>query len=220
MPFTATYMKGRGNYLCLHRFESFREGAKSGHAPAVRRIRAADFSSHHRGMVEADGDRRPRRDRGPARGPSVLGRNRRDIRKLHRHRVPALHRLLRHAHAVARRRVESRRREPSPAVRRRGGPSERVRRSHPGVQLRHRRRSAPARRRGDAVFRRVREHVPVRRAGAGRRASDRDRRRRRERRRSCARRSTARKTGRTISSATWRAAFLRGRSSRPKTGFA
>ena len=28
--FTATYMKGRGNYLCLHRFESFREGAKSG----------------------------------------------------------------------------------------------------------------------------------------------------------------------------------------------
>jgi ATP-dependent DNA helicase DinG len=30
VPFTATYMKGRGNYLCLHRFESFREGAKSG----------------------------------------------------------------------------------------------------------------------------------------------------------------------------------------------
>ena len=29
VPFTATYMKGRGNYLCLHRFESFREGAKS-----------------------------------------------------------------------------------------------------------------------------------------------------------------------------------------------
>ncbi len=25
VPFTATYMKGRGNYLCLHRFESFRE---------------------------------------------------------------------------------------------------------------------------------------------------------------------------------------------------
>jgi ATP-dependent DNA helicase DinG len=28
-PFTATYMKGRGNYLCLHRFESFSEGAKN-----------------------------------------------------------------------------------------------------------------------------------------------------------------------------------------------
>ena len=29
VPFTATYMKGRGNYLCLHRFESFRDGAKT-----------------------------------------------------------------------------------------------------------------------------------------------------------------------------------------------
>jgi ATP-dependent DNA helicase DinG len=27
IPFTATYMKGRGNYLCLHRFESFRASA-------------------------------------------------------------------------------------------------------------------------------------------------------------------------------------------------
>jgi ATP-dependent DNA helicase DinG len=27
VPFTATYMKGRGNYLCLHRFESFRSSA-------------------------------------------------------------------------------------------------------------------------------------------------------------------------------------------------
>jgi len=26
IPFTAAYMKGRGNYLCLHRFESFKEG--------------------------------------------------------------------------------------------------------------------------------------------------------------------------------------------------
>ncbi len=25
IPFTATYMKGRGNYLCLHRFDTFRE---------------------------------------------------------------------------------------------------------------------------------------------------------------------------------------------------
>ena len=32
VPFTATYMKGRGNYLCLHRFESFRETAKTGTA--------------------------------------------------------------------------------------------------------------------------------------------------------------------------------------------
>ncbi len=30
VPFTATYMKGRGNYLCLHRFETFRENATGG----------------------------------------------------------------------------------------------------------------------------------------------------------------------------------------------
>ena len=29
VPFTATYMKGRGNYLCLQRFELFREGART-----------------------------------------------------------------------------------------------------------------------------------------------------------------------------------------------
>lgn len=27
VPFTATYMKGRGNYLCLHRFDAFRDAA-------------------------------------------------------------------------------------------------------------------------------------------------------------------------------------------------
>lgn len=32
IPFTATYMKGRGNYLCLHRFDSFRESANTGTA--------------------------------------------------------------------------------------------------------------------------------------------------------------------------------------------
>ena len=136
------------------------------HAPAVRRIGGADLSADHRRMVEADRDRRPRRDGGPARGPPVLGRDRRDIRKLHRHRVPALHRLLRHAHALARGRVESGRREPPPALRRRRRPAERIRRGHSGVQLRDRRRSASAGRRRDAVFRRVGEQLPVRRAGA------------------------------------------------------
>ena len=29
VPFTATYMKGRGNYLCLHRFESYKEGGSA-----------------------------------------------------------------------------------------------------------------------------------------------------------------------------------------------
>src|SRR5437016_13923123 len=27
VPFTATFMKGRGNYLCLHGFEAFRDGS-------------------------------------------------------------------------------------------------------------------------------------------------------------------------------------------------
>src|SRR5688500_12542591 len=32
VPFTATYMKGRGNYLCLHRFEQFKsEGGAAEH---------------------------------------------------------------------------------------------------------------------------------------------------------------------------------------------
>jgi ATP-dependent DNA helicase DinG len=30
VPFTATYMKGRGNYLCLHRFEALRDSVASG----------------------------------------------------------------------------------------------------------------------------------------------------------------------------------------------
>ena len=30
VPFTATYMKGRGNYLCLHRFDAFRDATNGG----------------------------------------------------------------------------------------------------------------------------------------------------------------------------------------------
>jgi ATP-dependent DNA helicase DinG len=33
VPFTATYMKGRANYLCLHRFEQVRMSAEDGRAP-------------------------------------------------------------------------------------------------------------------------------------------------------------------------------------------
>jgi ATP-dependent DNA helicase DinG len=40
VPFTATYMKGRGNYLCLHRFESLRD------SPAIR-------SRDEAGVIEA-----------------------------------------------------------------------------------------------------------------------------------------------------------------------
>jgi len=34
VPFTATYMKGRGNYLCLHRFAQFRQSTATTSAPA------------------------------------------------------------------------------------------------------------------------------------------------------------------------------------------
>ena len=37
VPFTATLMKGRGNYLCLHRWETYREGVE-GDAPGAGRL--------------------------------------------------------------------------------------------------------------------------------------------------------------------------------------
>src|SRR5687768_2360120 len=37
VPFTATVMKGRSNYLCLHRFEMYRDGVE-GHTSAVGRL--------------------------------------------------------------------------------------------------------------------------------------------------------------------------------------
>ena len=57
VPFTATYMKGRGNYLCLHRFESFRDRREERHArscSANRRRRSFCRSS-------TNGRSRPRR---------------------------------------------------------------------------------------------------------------------------------------------------------------
>ncbi len=38
VSFTATYMKGRGNYLCLHRFDSMRESVPPRHAYHIRVI--------------------------------------------------------------------------------------------------------------------------------------------------------------------------------------
>jgi ATP-dependent DNA helicase DinG len=42
VPFTATCMKGRGNYLCLHRYESFRESSDAAQEPARRWVPAID----------------------------------------------------------------------------------------------------------------------------------------------------------------------------------
>ena len=45
VPFTATYMKGRGNYLCLHRFDAYRESAAGG-APVFEFARAGGSAFH------------------------------------------------------------------------------------------------------------------------------------------------------------------------------
>ena len=79
--------------------------------------------------------------------------NRRHQRKLSRRGLPAIQRLFRDADAPARRRIRRRHRQPPSALRRRRGAPERVRRSHPLLPLRDRRRGAPARGRGHAVFR-------------------------------------------------------------------
>jgi ATP-dependent DNA helicase DinG len=44
VPFTSTYMKGRGNYLCLHRFDAFRDAALSGAAAAGYSPKLEGFS--------------------------------------------------------------------------------------------------------------------------------------------------------------------------------
>ena len=167
IPFTATCMKGRGNYLCLHRFEAFRE------SPALR---SWDETLHVRILerwVTGDRDRRSRRGRGPARGSALLERHRRDDRELHRRGVSALRRLLRRQDAPARGRVRHRHRQSPPAVRRRGGQAEQLRRGDPALQQRHRRRGAPARRRRHAVLRPLGQQLSRRRSRPRRRPRDR-----------------------------------------------
>src|SRR5688500_10136298 len=42
VPFTATLMKGRSNYLCLHRWEMYREGVEGGTSAGGRLIESGD----------------------------------------------------------------------------------------------------------------------------------------------------------------------------------
>ena len=77
VPFTATYMKGRANYLCLHRLDQLNEGG----GPAIARRLPAD----HPRVVGADRHRRSRRARGSAGGSAVLERGVGDRRDLPRH---------------------------------------------------------------------------------------------------------------------------------------
>ena len=127
IPFTATCMKGRGNYLCLHRFEAFRESARH---PLVRRDAA---HPHPRALVAETetGDRAEIEDLPEdlpfwrdiaATSENCLGAE-----------CPQLQRLLRRQDAPARRRIRRRHRQPPPALRRRCRAAERLRRSHPAL---------------------------------------------------------------------------------------
>ena len=164
MPFTATYMKGRANYLCLHRLDQLNEARRPGRSHDVFLPIIRDWSAR-----TDTGDRAELA--GSARGPAVLERGVGDGRNLPRHRVPALRRLLRDA------------------MRQRAAASDVVIVNHhllcadaavrqsaygeviPACTQRDRRRGAPARRRRDAVLRVRRQHLPGRGSRARRRAA-------------------------------------------------
>ena len=187
-------MKGRANYLCLHRLDQLRA------QPAVPH----DFVS-----MMAEWAARPR----PATAPSssdlpedsslwhdvaataetCLGSD-----------CPQYQRVLRHAHAAARRRIRHRHRQSPPALRRRRGAPEHLRRGDSRVPLRGPRRGAPTRGRRDAVLRHRGQQLPGRRSRARRRARAEPRARSTIRIPSCARRSGASTITRDVLRRRWR----------------
>ena len=82
VPFTATYMKGRANYLCLHRLDQLNDGA----GPAAHDV----FLPMIREWSARTDNRRPRGARGPARRFAVLEQGGGDRRHVSGHRLPAL----------------------------------------------------------------------------------------------------------------------------------
>ena len=168
IPFTATCMKGRANYVCLHKLDQLHDGA----GPAVHDV-FLPIIREWSARTET-GDRAELRDL--PEDLVVLERGLGDRRHVSRHRVSALRRLFRHPDAPARRRIRRRHRQPPPAVRGRVRSPERVRRGHPLLQPRDHRRSASARGRRHAVLRLQRQQLPVRGARArrpeGRRLGD------------------------------------------------
>ena len=159
-------MKGRANYLCLHRFAA----TARRHRGRFARATASYLDDGRRLGRRRTETGRPRRARGPARGRAVLGEHRRDQpRTASASDCPRVRRLLRDAHAPARRRVRRRDRQSPPAVRRRRRAAGRVRRGDPRVRLRRDRRGPSARGRGHAVLRVLGQQLPGRRARARRR---------------------------------------------------
>jgi ATP-dependent DNA helicase DinG len=119
IPFTATYMKGRGNYLCLHRLDLFRENPMSmAFADADTMAAIGDWAEQ-----TTTGDRAELEDlpedlsvwsEFAATAESCVG-------------VPARERLLHHADAPEGRRIGHRHRQPPPALRGRVRQAERLR---------------------------------------------------------------------------------------------
>ena len=163
IPFTATYMKGRANYLCLHKLDQLTDGA----GPAVHdvflpiiREWSARTDTGDRAELEDLPEDLPFWNEVSATAETCLGTE-----------CPRYDDCFVTQHAPARRRVRRRHRQPSSAVRRRRRPPERVRRGHPRLQPRDRRRGAPARRHRHAVLRLLGEHLPAGRLRARRGAS-------------------------------------------------
>ena len=123
-----TYMKGRANYLCLHQLDQ-----PDTTAPAVGQPHDVFLPIIREWSARTETGDRAELAGSARRICAFWNEVVRDRGDLPRHRVPALRRLLRDAHAPARRRVRRRHRQPPSALRRRRGATERVRRGHPGL---------------------------------------------------------------------------------------
>ena len=163
IPFKAVCMKGRGNYLCLHKLDEFRAN------PTFKLLDDRDYLP----VIDEWAQRTETGDRAELEDlpddlsfwNDLVG----DERTLSGQRLRALSGLLRHPAPPAGGRSGRRHRQPPSALRGCGRQAEHLRRSHPGLPRRHRGRGAPARGSGDAVLRDLGEQLSSRRARARRR---------------------------------------------------
>ena len=128
VPFTATLMKGRSNYLCLHRWEIYRDGVEGNTSAGGRLIETGDevLLPILKDWAAKTDDRRSRGAAGPARRPAdVEGRSPRRPRRAWAPTCPrygdCFVTLMRQRAA----RIGRRHRESPPAVRRCRGAAER-----------------------------------------------------------------------------------------------
>ncbi len=147
--FSAAYMKGRGNYVCLSRLK------RAEYSPVLDGLDDVDyFDAVRRWSRDSETGDRAELD-GTPRESLLLAPHRRALRNLHGAEVRRLRRLLRHAHAPARDRRRHHHRQPPPLLRRPRASRRRVRAGHPRLLGRHLRRGAPGRGRGGRILRRA-----------------------------------------------------------------